>query len=132
MPWGSKLVPILLIALSVSPGVCLGHGAHEAEPVELRGELLDLACYVVHGARGRDNAVCAGEHPTPDQPLALLTGEGELYLLYADHRSAFAYDACRQRVGEQALLAGVPSEREGLRVLEVRDIRRPSPGSREE
>ena len=98
------------------------HGAKEPEPVSVTGEVLDLACWVAQGARGRSNAICAEHHTFSFQPLGLLTSEGTLYVLYADHHGPFGYDQCRRLAGETVTVTGVVSEKGDVRVLEVREV----------
>jgi hypothetical protein len=112
----------LCLALMALPTAALGHGAEEPATVEVTGEILDLACYLSYGARGADNARCAAHHIAPDQPLALLDGDGVLLLLWAGHHSTHPYDLARQRVGQRAKVVGVPYERDGVKGLELEEL----------
>ena len=97
-----------------------GHGEPERPSVTLTGEVVDLTCYVAHGVRGSDNAFCAEHSTQVAQPVALLTDDGAVYLLAADHDNRFGYEHIRTLVGERARVEGVASERNGVKLLEVK------------
>ena len=52
-------------------GVALGAGdhGHEDEAFMVKGEVLDMACYVSHGAKGPDHAACAKRCAKGGQPI---------------------------------------------------------------
>lgn len=104
------------------------HGAPEPEIVVVEGEIVDLACLVAHGARGRDNAVCAEHHAIVEQPLALVATDGAVHVLYAYAGNSFAYEHARARIGTVVRAEGVHAERGGLQVLELRRV---TPGRRD-
>jgi hypothetical protein len=113
---------ILLLLLTAGPGP-YAHGVHEPDPVEVSGEVLDLECYVVHQAQGRDNDLCAGRHDDTERPMALLADDGRLFILHAGHRSVFALEKARTVNGRQATITGVLDESNDVLLLEVREIK---------
>jgi hypothetical protein len=81
---------------------------------------VDLACCVGHGAKGPDHQKCA----QMGQPLGLLTPEGKVYLLVADHAEPQAYDAARKLAGVQVGIRGEPMEKDGLTILTVHGVKK--------
>ena len=63
-----------------------GGGAAATEPtdVTVTGEVVDIACYMMGGAKGEGHKGCAAACAKGGIPLALLDGDGKLYLLLAD------------------------------------------------
>ena len=112
----SKALMVGLLLFSVA----FGHGEPERSSVTLIGEVIDLTCFVAHGARGADNAFCAEHYADVAQPVALLIDDGELYILAADESNRFGYEHIRTLVGDRVRVEGLPSARDGLKVLEVR------------
>lgn len=110
----------ILLAPLIAWTVVAAHGEPERATVTLTGEVVDLVCFVAHGVRGADNRFCAEHAEQVAQPLALLAEDGAVYILSADPENRFGYDHVRTLVGEPAKVEGVASEREGLRVIEVR------------
>lgn len=86
----------------------------------LTGEVLDLSCYLGHGATGLKHKSCAVKCLTDKHAAAgLLTKDGTVYLLVEDHEHEDAYKALIQLAGEQAKVTGKKSEKGGLKALLV-------------
>ena len=76
------LIALVALACSAATSFARPVGVDSA----LSGEVVDLACYVGHGAKGPDHQKCALKCAQMGQPLGLLTPEGKIYLLVADQR----------------------------------------------
>jgi hypothetical protein len=83
------------------------------------GEVMDLACYVASGAKGSDHAGCAKSCVKNGQPMGLLTGDGTLVLLTADHKDGAPYEALKDLAGEKAEVSGTLAEKDGMKVVTV-------------
>ena len=90
----------------------------------LSGEIVDLACYVGHGAKGPDHQKCAQKCAQMGQPLGLLTADGILYLLVADHTNPEAYRKARGLAGDSVEIQGEVSEKGGMKALTVDDVKK--------
>ncbi len=83
------------------------------------GEVLDLACYVGNGAKGSDHAGCAKSCVKNGQPMGLLTDDGTLVLLAADHKNGKPYEALKDLAGDKAQVSGKLAEKDGMKVVTV-------------
>ena len=83
------------------------------------GEVVDLACYVANGAKGSDHAGCAKSCVKNGQPMGLLTDDGTLVLLAADHKNGKPFDALKDLAGEKAEVSGILAEKDGMKVVTV-------------
>ncbi len=83
------------------------------------GEVVDLACYVSNGAKGADHAGCAKSCVKNGQPMGLLTDDGTLVLLAADHKNGQPFDALKDLAGEKAEVSGTLAEKDGMKVVTV-------------
>ena len=117
-----------LAALTLSIATILpAHEAHshaEAPDITVKGEILDLACYIGHGAKGSGHQQCALKCAQMGQPLGLLTADGKLYLLAADHQDPTAFRKAKQLAGEQVEMTGSPAERDGVTALTVHAVKK--------
>jgi hypothetical protein len=84
-----------------------------------RGEVLDLACYIPHGGKGPEHQKCALKCAEQGQPLGLLTPEGKVYLLFADHTDATAFEKTKALAGKTVEITGEASGRDGINGLTV-------------
>ena len=83
------------------------------------GEVVDLACYVAQGAKGADHGGCAKACVKNGQPMGLLTDDGTLVLLAADHKDGAPYEALKELAGEEAQVSGTLAEKDGMKVVTV-------------
>ncbi len=83
------------------------------------GEVVDLACYVGQGAHGGDHAGCAKSCVKNGQPMGLLTDDGTLVLLAADHKDGEPYEALKDLAGAKAVVSGKLAEKDGMKVVTV-------------
>ena len=109
----------IIVSLSVLLALtCLAATADHHEGT-WTGEVVDLACYVTKGAKGSDHAGCAKSCVKSGQPMGLLTAEGAVVLLAADHKDGAPYQTLKDLAGEQAEVTGTLSERGGMKVVTV-------------
>ena len=110
-----RLLLIVAIFVIGTSGITL---ASEAEG-DWTGEIVDLACYVPKGAKGPDHAGCAKSCVKNGQPMGLLTDDGTLVLLAADHKNGEPYEALKDLAGEMAHVSGNLAEKDGMKVVTV-------------
>lgn len=106
------LVALATIVAAVLPVVAADQGTWT-------GEVLDLACYAAQGAKGADHAGCAVKCVKGGQPMGLLTADGSVVLLAADHKNGSAFEGLKDLAGKQAEVTGTLASRDGLSVVTV-------------
>lgn len=62
------------------------HAAPAAAEVTVTGEVLDMACYLDHGALGPKHADCARTCIESGLPVGLKGQDGKTYLLIGEHK----------------------------------------------
>jgi hypothetical protein len=112
------LFAIALARLTAAPAISAEAG------LTVSGEVVDLACYVGHGAKGPDHQKCALKCAQMGQPMGLLSADGSLYLLVADHSNPAPYNKARGLAGEQVEIKGEVSEKSGMKALTVDEVRK--------
>ncbi len=106
------------LAWVVTVTLCFAGSAAAAEG-KWTGEVVDIACYVAQGAKGADHADCAKGCVKGGQPMGLLTKDGVLVLLSADHKNGAAYDSLKDMAGKNAEVTGSLAEKDGMKVVTV-------------
>ena len=115
------LVTLTLVAVN-APAV--GQPAKAAaKTMTLKGEVVDLGCYLGHGARGADHKSCATECIANGMPFGLLTANGKLYLLTMNHDNSDPYNKCKDLAAETVVVSGSVVQRNGLIAVEVADVK---------
>lgn len=110
---------VLTVAFSM---VALGSSAQEKDKT-LSGEVLDMACYMSHGAHGDGHKECASTCIKGGSPMGLLTSEGKVYLLVENHDKMDAYQDAKKYAGEQITVTGTVAEKGGLPGIIVNEVK---------
>ena len=98
--------------------------AHHEETVSaVQGEVLDLACYVGHGGQGEGHAGCATSCLKGGQPMGLLGTDGTVYMLFADHGDASAFEKTKQFAGKKVEVKGEIATKGGLKGITVHEVK---------
>ncbi len=108
-----------LILLSLAALLLVGTLAVAGDEGTWTGEVVDLACYVGSGAKGADHAGCARSCVKNGQPMGLLTDDGTLVLLAANHKDSAPYEQLKELAGEKAHVTGELAEKDGMKVVTV-------------
>jgi hypothetical protein len=92
-----------------------------AKPVTMTGEVIDLSCYMDHGAKGMDHAKCASGCITKGMPVGFLTSDGVMYvILGTEHEPANPKVAAF--AGKKSTITGTVKESSGLKTIEMASI----------
>jgi hypothetical protein len=113
-----------LVALAVLAGLlAVADDKHAGKTVTVQGEILDMACWVAHEAKGAEHAKCAQACVKGGQPMGLLAQDGQVYLLYASHDDASGFESAKQHAGKQVEIVGIAAKRGSMSGLEVHSVK---------
>ena len=118
----SRMNKITAFISVLSLGAALPLFAQEAKPdaQQLKGEILDMACYLDHAAAGEKHAKCANTCISSGLPVGLKAEDGKVYFVIGDHKpmnkelAAFA--------GKVVTLRGKVASRDGINLLENAEL----------
>jgi hypothetical protein len=94
----------------------------------LRGEILDMSCYVARGLRGPMHRDCALKCIQTGVCMGMMGPDSMLYMLTVDHGRAMAptsyttpdpYALCKRWAGQEVEITGMAYERAGMTIIEV-------------
>jgi len=97
--------------------------AKEPAPVTVTGELVDLGCYLGHGAMGMKHQSCALKCIAGGMPMGVLTADKTLYLLTMSHEDADPYNAAKDMAALTVEITGEVMDRDGMKAIEVDSIK---------
>ncbi len=97
--------------------------ADEGEETAVRGEILDLACYIAHDAQGSEHAKCAERCVKSGQPMGLKAEDGTVYLLFADHSNADAFEQAKEFAGKNVEISGLIVDKNGMKGITVHGVK---------
>jgi type 1 fimbria pilin len=98
-------------------------GARAAdEAVTVKGEVLDMACYLDHGAHGEKHAACAAKCIESGLPVGIKGEDGKTYLLIGEHKPLNSELA--QYAGKTITVKGKVVNRDGINMIENAEIQK--------
>lgn len=132
-----KYIVVVLLSSLVCGSLAWSHEGHHdgaktdaergagGKEVTVKGELLDMACYMAHEGKGKKHAECAKMCVTGGAPLGILTADGKVYLLVEDHSSPKAkkpFAQAKEMVAQTVTVTGDAYERGGVQAIVVESV----------
>lgn len=111
-------VSVAIVTLGAVLGTPIaGFAAETATGQEqsITGEVVDLMCYLDHGAKGDKHKGCAQKCIKSGGPVGLLSND-QLYLVIGDHKPM--NDELADKAAQTVTLKGKVVERNGMKMLE--------------
>ena len=94
--------------------------AHAEEAVSVTGEVVDMACYIDHGARGEKHAACAKTCIESGLPVGIKSSDGKVYLIIGEHKPLNKAHA--EHAAKTITVKGKLVERDGFRMISNAEI----------
>jgi membrane-bound ClpP family serine protease len=86
---------------------------------EVTGEVVDMMCYMDHGAKGEKHAACAAKCIKSGGPVGIVS-EGKTYLIVGDHKPM--NDQLAEHAGKTITVKGKMAEKDGISMIENAEI----------
>lgn len=109
-------------ALAFAAAPAAHHAAAAAAAKSVSGEIVDLSCYLAHGAKGAAHKECAATCVANGGPMGLLTDKGVLYVLTMNHENPDAFNAAKKHAGDKVKVTGAVGMKNQTRALEVNAV----------
>ncbi|MCK0135692.1 DUF3316 domain-containing protein [Arenibacter sp. S6351L] len=88
----------------------------------IKGEVLDMSCYVTQDAIGQGHKKCAQACLDKGLPAGILGEDGNVYLLVEDHSAADAYKEVIAHAAEKVEVTGKVIDKNGVKSLVVEKV----------
>ena len=86
---------------------------------EVTGEVVDMMCYMDHGAKGEKHAACAAKCIKGGGPVGIAS-EGKTYLIVGDHKPM--NEQLAEHAGKTITVKGKVAEKDGISMIENAEI----------
>lgn len=116
----SLLAVAALFAVLVPRSSAEGDMAKSGSTITVTGEVLDMACYLDHGAHGAKHSECARMCISSGLPVGLKTADGKVFLLIGEHKPA--NELLAQYAAKTITVKGKFVSRDGINLLENIEI----------
>ena len=95
------------------------HAGGAAKSMTLKGEVVDMGCYLAHAASGEKHKECGTKCVAGGMPMGLLTSNGKLYLITLNHDDADPYNHLKEWVGDKVEVTGEVYQRAGVMAIDA-------------
>ena len=117
-----KASAIILVActlLAATP--IIGYGTEpSSDTITVKGEVIDVVCYLESGASGTNHADCAKTCISSGLPVGLKGEDGKIYLLFGDHKPM--NDELAQYAAQTITVKGKAVSGAGVNMIENAEI----------
>jgi hypothetical protein len=104
---------------STMAGAADEKAAAKAKVETWTGEVVDMGCYVAHGAAGEKHVECGTKCVANGMPMGLLGKDGKLRLLTMNHDNPDPYNDLKKWVDQQVEVSGTIATRAGVTAIDV-------------
>lgn len=117
-----RLTVLGVVLFLVAAGLAANEKKSEKE-VTVKGEVVDVACYIAHGARGEKHKACAEACADAGGALGVLTTDGKLYVsLLPDEHNAGPNALLKDHIAETVEAKGVLRSKGGVSGIVVKSV----------
>src|SRR5438067_890805 len=94
--------------------------SEQGKEVTVKGEVLDMACYIDHGATGAKHADCAKDCIAKGLPVGIKSDDGKTYLIIGEHKPLNAELA--DQAAKKITVKGKLTSSDGINMIENAEI----------
>jgi len=91
----------------------------EAKVESWTGEIVDMGCFLDHGAKGEKHQECAAKCIAGGMPMGLLMEGNKVVLLTPSHENHDPFEAAKEMAAKQVKITGKLITRGGIQAIEV-------------
>ncbi len=104
-------------------GLAITFAQPKGETVKVKGEVVDLWCYLEGGDRGADHKKCAISCAKAGNPIGLVTAKDEVYVMMGikDHQPG--KDLLIEKMAETVTVEGTLVKKGGVQVIYVSAVK---------
>lgn len=100
--------------------------AFAQEVKTIKGEVIDISCYVTAGAKGEDHKTCALACIKAGEPAGILEeGTGKVYLIITSDHMTNPSEKILPFVAKTVEATGTIAEKSGISTIDIKDIKEP-------
>lgn len=96
------------------------HDEGDQPSVTVKGEILDMACYLDHGAHGEKHVQCAATCIESGLPVGIKGEDGKTYLLIGEHKPL--NKTLAEYAGKTITVKGKLATRDGINMISNAEI----------
>jgi len=113
----------MAVAVIATIGVRLAFAQPQGEEVTIKGEVVDLWCYLEGGDHGADHKACAIACAKAGNPIGILDEKGNLYLAMGNEDHQPGKDVLLSKMADTVTVTGTLVKKGGLQAIYVKTVK---------
>lgn len=114
---------VMIILFAVTTGQAQDKPKAAVKETTITGEVVDVSCYLGHGARGEGHKECAEMCAKAGGPLGILTSDGKLYIsLMPENHIGGPNDKLMGFIAQNVTVKGVIHSKTGVNGVVVKEV----------
>lgn len=114
---------VFVVSALLLVGVWYAFGQPKGDTVKIKGEVVDLWCYLEGGDHGADHKECAVNCAKAGNPIGLVTEKGDIYVMMGikDHQPG--KEVLIDKMAETVTVEGTLVKKGGIQVVYVSSVK---------
>lgn len=104
-------------------GSLVAFATPQGDAVKVKGEVVDLWCYLEGGDHGADHKECAINCAKAGNPIGLLTDKGEIYVMMGIEDHQPDRDVLITKMADKVTVEGTLVKKGGIQVIYVSSVK---------
>ncbi len=117
---GIALSALLLTGIAVAVSI---HAAPAGNEVSIKGEVVDLFCFLDSGARGAGHKTCATACATAGVPIGIVDADGNVYLALGSANHQNPKDLLVSHMADTVTVSGTLVKKGGIEAIFIKDVK---------
>ena len=118
-----RKVSMFILVSALACTVALGQGKKMSKEMTVKGEVIDVACYLASGARGAKHVACATACAKAGGSLGILTADGKIYVsLLPDSHKYSPNHLLMDHIGQTVDAKGFVRSKGGVNGIMIRSV----------
>ena len=115
------LIPVAALALVLTVRTALGQP--KGEEVTVKGEVIDLWCYLEGGDHGAEHKDCATMCAKAGNPIGILDDKGNIYVVMGLKEHQAGKELLSAKMAETVTVNGTLVKKGGVQVIYVKSVK---------
>lgn len=114
---------VFVVSALLVVGVWYAFGQPKGDTVKIKGEVVDIWCYLEGGDHGADHKECAVNCAKAGNPIGLVTEKGDIYVMMGikDHQPG--KEVLIDKMAETVTVEGTLVKKGGIQVVYVSSVK---------
>jgi hypothetical protein len=108
-------------ALALTVGIAVGEP--KGEEVTVKGEVIDLWCYLEGGDHGADHKDCATMCAKAGNPIGILDDKGNIYVVMGLKEHQAGKELLSDKMADTVTVSGTLVKKGGVQVIYVKSVK---------